>query len=191
MNTDPVPYEYEQLSLQLSENTTLEQWSIVGTQLYKGADVLTWALADWAAFGDKKWNALKTFCEAHGLSYTTVKEAATVAAAVPRERRNNQLLFGHHFEVSGLPPKEQDKWLKAADEKKLSVLDLRKAIREYQGKQSALLSDGEPLRQLTKPALDLYHVLTHQSDDYWTDRAKVYWRQKLDPIVQWYNEHLV
>jgi hypothetical protein len=179
-----------QTHLDLTEDISLDAWTRVGRDLYHTADKLTWAMADWAEFGDRKFQALQGFCESHGLSYSTIKQAAAVARAVPKSaRRDEQLLFGHHFEVSMLQAKQQAKWLALAVENKWSALELRKALRDSQGELS-LISDGKPLKLPTKNSTELMHFLTHQPSDFWTDSTREFWRKELDPLVKWYHANL-
>lgn len=175
--------------LQLAPNTSLETWVALGRQLYKDADQLTWQMADWAEFGDRVHHSLEQFCQLHRLSYSTIKQAAAVARAVPPSRRREQLLFGHHFEVSVLPPKDQGKWLEKAEREKLSALDLRKQIRDAQG-QLDLVPDGKPLALPTRHSMQLIHFLTGQPAEFWTDSTKDYWRNELKPLVEWYQMNL-
>lgn len=178
-----------QTYLDLPDTTTLDEWSALGRELYHSADKLTWAMGDWADFGDRQFGALKTFCEAHSLSYASVKEAAAVARSVPKHLRNDQLLFGHHFEVSCLPEKQQAKWLAKAEEEKWCPLELRKQIRDSQGEMS-LISDGKPLTIPTRHLVQLSDFLLHQPGDFWTDTTKAYWRKELEPLVRFYQSTL-
>ena len=120
-------------SLKLSEQTTIEQWAETGNMLYQAGQKMSWWLADWAAFGERKYGQLKEFCELNGINYSTISNAATTAKSVESSRRRELLSFSHHVEVSALKPKDQSRFLKMAEAEKLSVSELRKRIRQWQG----------------------------------------------------------
>ena len=120
-------------SLKLSEQTTIEQWAETGNMLYQAGQKMSWWLADWAAFGERKYGQLKEFCELNGINYSTISNAATAAKSVESSRRRELLSFSHHVEVSALKPKDQSRFLKMAEAEKLSVSELRKRIRQWQG----------------------------------------------------------
>ena len=117
-------------SLTLAEKTRIDQWAKIGAALYHGAEKMRWWLADWAAFGDQKYGELKQFCELNDINYGTIANLAAVARAVESSRRRELLSFSHHVEVAPLSPKLQKKFLKLAEAEKLSVADLRAAIRK-------------------------------------------------------------
>lgn len=116
-------------SLTIPEATTVEQWAQIGCELYHAGQRMTWWLADWAAFGERKHGELKEFCDLNGINYGTVKNLSSVAAAVEKSRRRDLLSFSHHFEVAALNPKDQSKWLIRAEKEKWSVVELRRQIR--------------------------------------------------------------
>lgn len=64
-----------------------------------------------------------------GLSYQTLAIRYSVCRRVPVFRRRKTTTFAHMQEVAALGDDEQAKFLTLADEKGLSVSDLRKAIR--------------------------------------------------------------
>lgn len=117
--------------IRIPDGATLEQWSEIGRFIFKAVKTSTWWIADWAAFGDIQYGKLEEFCSAHTeLSYQTVRNLASVARAVELSRRRDKLSFSHHAEVAALPAKEQSKWLALAEEKTLTVVELRRRIRE-------------------------------------------------------------
>lgn len=116
-------------SLEISEEMTMDEWVFLGRDLYQGGQRMTWWLADWAAFGERRYGKLKEFCEANGMNYGTVRNLASVAGAVELSRRRDNLSFGHHVEVAGLEPREQTKWLGRAEKEKWAIVELRRQIR--------------------------------------------------------------
>lgn len=165
----------------------LEAWTEHGRTIWKESEKLTWELSAWADIGDAKFGALKQFCIAHGMNYDRLKHYAQVSRNVPLKNRVDQLTFCHHLEVSLLPEAKQKKWLKRAQDEALTTSQLRAAIREDEGDQNALLSDGPPLKLPTKHALDLCAWLQRQPSDFWTAESKHFWKGQLKPIVEFWN----
>jgi hypothetical protein len=156
--------------------------------IYRSAELLTWQLADWAAYGDREWGALKEFCEKHGMNYSTLKTYAYVARSVEMSRRLDQLSFAHHAEVAPLPSREQAAWLKKALGNNWSVAELRRRIRR--GDQARPGSEGPKFIFDDKAVLQLHHTLTAKPSEYWNDNTRALWRDKLRPIVEFYQSTL-
>lgn len=117
---------------------TIAEWKQTGLALLKAEGSMNWELGDW-------FNSGKSFI-APGTSERETDEAimslfpspadrrrtlytcAWVARRVPSSRRSELLSWSHHREVAPLDAREQTRWLKAAAEKDLSVVELRVAI---------------------------------------------------------------
>lgn len=118
-------------ALVIPETVTLDQWAEIGRFLLKSTKTMTWWIADWAAFGEKQYGRLKEFCDHNpDFEYGTVRNLAWVASNVELSRRRDNLKFSHHIEVASLPAKDQSKWLTKAEKENLSVVELRRQIRE-------------------------------------------------------------
>ena len=163
----------------------------MGNDIYRSAERLTWHLADWAAFGERSFGQLATFCETHGINYQTLRNHAYIANSIELSRRRDKLSFSHHGEVAALPSRDQDKWLSSAENEKWSVAELRRRIRKAGSSESASESDGPRFTFPDKPALDLHHFLSTRPHNFWTDATKTYWRSKLAPIVEFYERTLL
>ncbi len=68
------------------------------------------------------------FHEITGFDIPVLKQAVRVARAIPVEDRNEELSFEHHKICANLDPATRNKFLKLADEKKLTQAKLRKSI---------------------------------------------------------------
>jgi hypothetical protein len=172
-----------QLGYHIPENASLEQWVREGIDIYRRAEELTWHLADWAAFGEKKFGRLKEFCEAQGINYQTLINHAYVARSVGISRRREKLSFTHHAEVAPLDAPLQSLWLRRAEEHNWSVAELRRQIRRKLAGGASTESDGPVFRFADKSAIELHQFLSSQKEDYWTDAMKEFWRPKIAPIV--------
>lgn len=170
------------------EDTTLQEWVDEGVSIYRESEKLTWDLADWAAFGERTFGALKEFCEKHGMNYGTLRNFAYVATNVELSLRNDKLSFYHHMAVAPLPRRDQAKWLTKAAANNWSVAELRRQLRDGETDAS---NDGPIFRFEEKSALDLHHALTSKPATYWTHQTKSIWREKVRPIVEFYETKLL
>lgn len=169
------------VTLELTDEITKEEWVARGREIYLAAEGSTWDLADWAAYGDQKWGALKEFCSLNGYNYGTLKLYSFVAQNVGKLSRLNQLSFGHHAEVACFEDREQKKWLTQALESRWSTAELRRQIRESKGAKNALIPDGPTSRTVGTKWDDVSAYLLHQPDtwDCWDT-----WRTRIEPIAR-------
>jgi hypothetical protein len=156
----------DSVSLTIPETASLEQWADIGKKLYHAGQRMTWWLADWAAFGDREYGQLKEFCDLNGFSYQTISNLASVARGVESSRRRESLSFSHHVEVAALPAREQTKWLGATEKEKLSVVELRRRIRESTQVYGPEKTFGPQLDfiQVEKVFLDAKDILDRQKE---------------------------
>ena len=128
--------EFSATSLTFPEGTTVSEWAKIGQKLYRGGQVLSWWMADWAAFGERKYGELKEFCDLNGFNYGTMRTYGLVARSVELSSRLDNVAFAHHQEVASLQPREQRYWLTRAENEKIPVPKLRSLIRHSQGEFS-------------------------------------------------------
>lgn len=166
---------------------TKEEWVKHGEQIYGRAKAVTWQLADWAAYGDKEWGALKEFCDLHDYNYDSLRVYASTANRVKLLNRLNTLSFAHHSEVASLPEREQRKWLKIANDEKLPVSKLRERIRTAKGEHNAKDSDGPIVRMIGAKCDDLKSFLIARPPEFWHEQNKAIWRDRLKPLVEFYQ----
>lgn len=169
------------------ETATFDEWAKHGREIYHHADQMTWHLADWAAFGDRKFGKLKAFCESSGANYHALKAYAMVAGRVSKKVRQLEMSFAHHFEVARLPEAKQKKWLKRAKDENLTTGELRKLIRDAEGDQSALISDGTVTRTIGTKYDEVKSFLLGQPSDFWNEDTKRIWKERLRPMVEFYQ----
>jgi len=62
-------------------------------------------------------------------SYGTLRNIAYVARNIELSRRHDNVDFSKYQEIASLPLKEQDKWIDKLEEKKLSLKQLRTAVK--------------------------------------------------------------
>jgi len=179
--------KFNPLELTLPENMLMEDWAAVGRQLCRSDQVLKWWLGDWAAFGLRKYGQLKEFAAANNLNYGTLRNLAYVSQAVELSRRRDNVDWTKHAEVAALKPREQTKWLDRIVEEELPVAELRRQIRQSQGTNNALEPDGPAIKFISKACDDLIHWLKNQPAAFWTPDRKAIWRDRLAPLVKFYD----
>lgn len=179
--------QFSPLGLELPEGLDLDGWAAVGRRLLRVDQVMKWWLGDWAAFGERKYGALKEFAEANGIDYGTLRNHAWVSGAVELSRRRDTLGWSKHAEVAALKPQEQTEWLAKAETEHLPVAGLRQQIRLSQGESNALEGDGPVVKFGLKAADDLEHWLKARPGEFWSpDRCEAV-RARLKPIVEFYE----
>ena len=121
--------------LEIPENLTAQAWAEIGLKLTKVEDGMQWALGDWWAYGDFKYGERKALTTDLGFyCFGSLMNMATVARHLPTSLRNEGLSWSHHCTVCLCSPKDQKMWLDKAAKHKLTVRELRKQIREFEGR---------------------------------------------------------
>jgi hypothetical protein len=129
-NLLPLPrgVEVTPVGLNISAKLSYEQWSDLVKRTQRTHRSILWVIGDLLCYGESRWSQkFSQAIEEH--SEQTWLNAMWVSSKIEPIRRLMQLSWSHHQQVAALPPDEQDKFLKIAHEKKLSVHELRKAIR--------------------------------------------------------------
>ena len=129
------------LGLSLKPGLSLENWSRLVANVVQMAghasrrrDTLTAWLGDLLAFGDGKYRGQITeYAKAAGFDPGTLRSAKLVCSRIPLLCRHNTLSWSHHCEVGKAfkTPAEIKTWLDTAAREGLSVIALRKRIRQY------------------------------------------------------------
>jgi hypothetical protein len=117
-------------SLKFVHSPSFNVWQEVGARLLTVADSSTWWIADWLVLGESVFQ--DRYLEAirkTQLNYQTLRNYAWVARRIERDRRREDLTFGHHAEVAALDQPEQDYWLRRATEYRWPRNRLRSEIR--------------------------------------------------------------
>lgn len=176
------------LELRLPDALEIGAWAEIGRKLMRSDQVLKWWIGDWAAFGIRKYGQLKEFAEANGINYAGLRQLAWVSESVELSRRRDNLEWSKHQEVAALPPQDQEKWLSKAATEPMTVAELRRQIRQGQGEQNALAGDGPVVRFASKAVDDLVHWLKVENPDVWPEERREAWRNRLQPIVDFWRQ---
>lgn len=187
--------EFSPLELKMPEDLLLEDWSAVGRKLFRMDQVTKWWLGDWAAFGLgdrkkkgwRKYGKLKEFADANGIDYGYLRNLAYVSQSVTLSRRRDNVEWSKHQEVAPLPPQEQKQWLAKIEKEDLPRAEVRRQIRQSQGENNALESDGPITKFASKACDDLVNWIKGRPAEFWTEERRAAWRLRLQPIVKFYE----
>ena len=164
--------------LEIPENLTAKAWAEIGLKLTKVEDSMQWALGDWWAYGDFKYGERKALTTDLGFyCFGSLMNMATVARRVPTSLRNEVLSWSHHCTVCLCSPADQKMWLDKAAKHQWTVRELRKQIRDFEGKYRPEVPAkiwAEEVERLARRAYaDSYSIsgsgdrqLDHLNDDY-------------------------
>ncbi|HXB66193.1 MAG TPA: hypothetical protein VNV42_15085 [Solirubrobacteraceae bacterium] len=89
-----------------------------------------WWLGDWLLYGGFRWG--QKYAEAAritGYDAGSLRNMAWMASQFPPPRRRASLTWCHHAAVAGLSLAEQERWLDLVAAERLTVADLRAALR--------------------------------------------------------------
>lgn len=89
-----------------------------------------WWVGDWLVYGTFRWG--KKYAEAAritGYDAGSLRNMAWMASQFPSARRRVALTWCHHAAVAGLSEAEQERWLDLVSAQRLTVADLRLALR--------------------------------------------------------------
>ena len=150
MDVNPGPYELTVCGLELSGESTPQQWEQCGHLLRQVDEARQWAIGDWLADGKRHYGdgLYKRAAEITGLAEDSLRGFASMAGRFELCLRRHNLGYGHHKEVQGLKTIEEspDGKLRLSDEpdsekigellanaerQKQSVVELREAVRNY------------------------------------------------------------
>jgi hypothetical protein len=125
------------LGLALPSNLTIEEWTKIGKAIGISRNAMQWAVADWwaaaHAYGARK--AADRAGLLGEMSWSALTRAGMVGRHVARKVRRADLSFSHHLCVTGLVEGDQIAWLERAAREKLTSVELRAAIGEWEAQR--------------------------------------------------------
>ena len=90
-----------------------------------------WWIGDWLSFGNAAYGERYVrAARITGYDTQTLMNMVYVASHVDPSRRRETLSWSHHAEVVALTEEGQEVWLARAEQERLSVRDLRRAIQD-------------------------------------------------------------
>lgn len=121
---------------ELPANLPYERWLSIGETLQQMERSVQWWLGDWWNYGERHYGEMAAQAtkdavkDRTGYAYSTIQNAATVAAKFEKSRRRDNLSWSHHEAVARLQADDAEVVLDLAEEKHLSVYDTRVRVRE-------------------------------------------------------------
>lgn len=125
----------DQVFRPLSDGMPIEDWTEYGRALFAAEKRISWAIADWWAFGERTYgDRAKVAAEGvFGRTFQSLMNAGSVARAFPETSRRHEVSFSSHVEVAPLArenPAAAAEVLQAAADSRLTKLQVREAVRE-------------------------------------------------------------
>lgn len=112
------------------QDLSMQDWIAQGRRLGMAGRNVGWWIGDWLRFGNAAYGErYSRAAQVTGYDAQTLMNMVYVASQVAVDRRRAGLSWSHHAEVAALPAEQQDTWLARAEQDRLSVRDLREAIR--------------------------------------------------------------
>ena len=112
------------------ERLSFEDWVGHGRRLGATGRAVGWWIGDWVRFGNTRYGERYTrAARITGYDAQTLMNMAWVASRFEISRRRENLSWSHHAELVALPDEEQEAWLDAAEENRMSVRCLREELR--------------------------------------------------------------
>jgi hypothetical protein len=108
----------------------LPTWTATGHRLGAIGRCSQWWLGDWIRYGNARFGErYSRASKITGYDTQTLMNMVYVASRFPFSRRRETLSWSHHEAVASLEADDQERWLTLAEEKRLSVSDLRVELR--------------------------------------------------------------
>jgi hypothetical protein len=139
----PRGVEVTPTGLKITGRLSYDQWAEMMKGLQRAHRSMLWVLGDGFVYGEARFG--EAFSQAiEDYSQESARNAMWVSARVEPVRRITVLSWSHHQQVASLPADEQSKFLQAAVEKKLSVSELRAAVRLFRTPEPKKIDWQEP-----------------------------------------------
>lgn len=123
--------KFNPTSLTFDPTTSVDEWLEIGKQLKAVESGIQWWLADWLNFGELAYGEISSQV-LNSTDYNSVGSLYNlkyVASKIEPSRRHEELSFTAHAEVASLEPEQQDKLLLEAEEKGMTVKEIRSAVK--------------------------------------------------------------
>jgi hypothetical protein len=126
------------------EGMPFSEWVAHGRRLGVMGRGVGWWIGDWLRFGNAAYGERYTAASrTTGYDRQSLMNMVYVASRFEPPRRRERLSWSHHAEIAPFEPAEQDQWLDRAERDRLSVRDLREAIRTQRRGEKADSGDAE------------------------------------------------
>ncbi len=116
-------------SLTLPPDLPFDRYEALATMFGQLHRTSQWLIGDLINYGEKVYG--ETYAQAEkltGLAPQTCANYSSVCSRIPRSRRRPKVNFSLHAEVASMKPDEQKKWLRLAEDKQWTRVQLRDQI---------------------------------------------------------------
>lgn len=125
------PVVVTETSMLFHPDCNFKQWASKGEQMQTVARTwkqhLRWWVGDWILYGQERWP--DAYAQFMGTStewtYGTLRNCVYVCRNVPKDVRNPNLSFEHHYLVAKFPKEKQIEWLRLADLNNMDMEEFR------------------------------------------------------------------
>jgi len=113
------------------------EWLLAGQRLGAIGRCSQWWIGDWLRYGVSKWGEKYALAaRVTGYDAASLRNMAWVASRFDPSLRSDKLAWSHHVLLAPLDHSAQEYWLDRAVRERLSVADLRLALRSTRNAQS-------------------------------------------------------
>ncbi len=131
--------EIQPQGLTIPKDIEFNQWQEIGKNLKMLDGALQWCIGDWLRYGEETYGEKYTQAiDETDYSYGSLRNMKYLSDRFPKEKRNTNLTFAHHREVSALEEEAQEYWLDYSERNKLSVRELHDMINKEEQKDKKL-----------------------------------------------------
>ena len=141
------PFRLTRTGLSVDGRPSFDEWEQCGAFLKDIEGAVQWWIGDWVNYGEQAYG--EKYSQALAVTSTpqaTLEQYAFTARNIRKLRRRKSLSFAVHSEIARLPTtKDQDNWLRRADDEQMTRAALRTALRLAKRKAHAAegaLPDG-------------------------------------------------
>ena len=141
------PFRLTRTGLSVAGRPSFDEWEQCGAFLKDIEGAVQWWIGDWVNYGEQAYG--EKYSQALAVTSTpqaTLEQYAFTARNIRKLRRRKNLSFAVHSEIARLPTtKDQDNWLRRADDEQMTRAALRTALRLAKRKAHAAegaLPDG-------------------------------------------------
>ena len=129
------------------------EWAAHGRRLGVMGRGVGWWLGDWLRFGNAAYGErYGPAARLTGYDRQSLMNMVYVASRFEPSRRHETLSWSHHAEIAALEPADQDRWLDRAELDRLSVRDLREALKtERRGVEAEDPAEGDVEPAMSAP----------------------------------------
>jgi len=127
-----------------TREVALPEWVAAGRRLGAMGRCGQWALGDWIRYGNAKFGErYARAARITGYDSQTLMNMVYVSSRFDISRRRENISWSHHEAVAALECDQQDQWLDRVETHRLSVSDLRTALRSSTRRRRRSETEGD------------------------------------------------